>query len=260
MIADNFDLESPEHCRPVEEEQIASSSLNYDFILNDEGNNSKGLSQPLLLSEEDEDEHAAATDNDNSGGVGKDDAKLLLSFFLMLIVGTLNKIFQKLQAIVSTTFTHHALHFTVSMNKLTNQFSIHTASITSITANVQLSQQSQSPPKLHLCPPLLPLHPSRINIRFIQKCHPSRSILHEQTTLRCNGTIGLYDLSTNDICRSLFTRIVVDTTTAGGDTHFDGIIQSIQRRTVQTVSILWGCGGTFGYRCGTRAFDDSEAC
>ena len=108
MIADNFELEPPEHCRPVEEEEIASSSLNYDFILNDEGNNSKGLSQPLLLSEEDEDEHAAATDNDNSGDVGKDDAKLLLSFFLMLIVGTLNKIFQKLQAIVSTTSTHHA--------------------------------------------------------------------------------------------------------------------------------------------------------
>jgi len=106
MIADNFELETPEHRRHrslEEDEMMQSSLLNYDFISNDEGNNSKSLSQPLLLSKEDDDEHAVdpAVNNNNTDGVSKDhdNAKLLLSFFLMLIVGTFNKIFQKLQAI-----------------------------------------------------------------------------------------------------------------------------------------------------------------
>lgn len=166
MIADNFELEPPEHCRPVEEEEIASSSLNYDFILNDEGNNSKGLSQPLLLSEEDEDEHAAVTDNDNSGGVGKDDAKLLLSFFLMLIVGTLNKILQKLQAIVSVYNIHtscttlycqyeqadKSFFNTHGFNNINNSQCtiIPTVSISSKTSSMSPSASSTSFPYQHL--------------------------------------------------------------------------------------------------------------
>eukprot|EP00956_Cyclotella_meneghiniana_P014900 scaffold22580_cov61-Cyclotella_meneghiniana.AAC.1 len=126
MIADNFELEPPEHCRHrslEEDEMMQSSSLDYDFTLNDESNNCKSLSQPLLLSKEDDDEHAVdpAANNNNTDGVRKDhdNAKLLLSFFLMLIVGTFNKIFQKLQAIVSyTTLAGSYLH--TSCTKETN--------------------------------------------------------------------------------------------------------------------------------------------
>ena len=124
MIADNFELETPEHRRHrslEEDEMMQSSSLNYDFISNDEGNNSKSLSQPLLLSKEDDDEHAVdpAANNNNTDGVSKDhdNAKLLLSFFLMLIVGTFNKIFQKLQAIVSFTQHSHIRTYTLHAPK-----------------------------------------------------------------------------------------------------------------------------------------------
>lgn len=96
LLADNFELEphrDDEHLRPVTgqlnsslDNDLASSSSDCDRF-----DESKELAEPLLL---EENEHIAREE--------KDDTKLLLSFFLMLFVGTLNKIFQKLQAIVST--------------------------------------------------------------------------------------------------------------------------------------------------------------
>jgi hypothetical protein len=102
MIADNFELEPPPHddddhyFRPVEEDSNNNRSLDRDLLCdllsNDDGDD-KGLSQPLILDGEDRIVNDAAENND--------DTKLMLSFVLMLVIGTLNKIFQKLQAIVS---------------------------------------------------------------------------------------------------------------------------------------------------------------
>lgn len=96
LLADNFELEPPpssqeEHSHPIQEE--VDSSLECDLAsLND-----TGLSQPLLLDGE-------MTKSANDAGRGREsrssnDVKLLLSFLLMVVIGTLNKIFQKLQAI-----------------------------------------------------------------------------------------------------------------------------------------------------------------
>ena len=97
MIADNFELEPPhhddQHVRPIQE--VPSTSLDNDFTSANDELDGKGLAEPLLLDREEE--HVISDRTARS----KDDAKLLFSFFLMLIVGTLNKIFQKLQAIVS---------------------------------------------------------------------------------------------------------------------------------------------------------------
>ena len=104
MIADNFELEPPprhpddlEYFRPVDEEPN-SKSLDKDLISTNDYDD-KGLSQPLLLDQGESDRDM----NGKSPGKNKDDTKLLLSFILMLVIGTLNKIFQKLQAIVSKT-------------------------------------------------------------------------------------------------------------------------------------------------------------
>jgi hypothetical protein len=92
MIADNFELEPPDHDEvhfcPVDEEPN-------NFTLDDpvsNNDNGKSLSEPLLLSPQEGKPISAKREKSN-------ETKLLLSFLLMLIFGTGNKIFQKLQAI-----------------------------------------------------------------------------------------------------------------------------------------------------------------
>ena len=98
LLADNFELEPPpssqeEHSHPIQEE--VDSSLECDLAsLND-----TGLSRPLLLDGE-MTKSANDADKDRESS-SSNDVKLLLSFLLMVVIGTLNKIFQKLQAIVS---------------------------------------------------------------------------------------------------------------------------------------------------------------
>ncbi|KAL3795523.1 hypothetical protein HJC23_009236 [Cyclotella cryptica] len=107
MIADNFELEPPEgdgddsyYLRPVDNTPTSLSLLGDPF--NDDD---AGKAQPLLLYHDlQEDNIPRATSdgvssNTNASRSSKNETKLLLSFFLMLIIGTLNKIFQKLQAI-----------------------------------------------------------------------------------------------------------------------------------------------------------------
>ena len=222
MIADNFELEPPpplttttseeehHHNRPVKEDP--DRSLDYDLSsCHDDG---KGLSQPLLL----EGETMEATANDAvGGGSNRDDVKLLLSFLLMLVIGTLNKIFQKLQAIVSKCCitSYHLNNHNTNFNYYTT---IHTSILYQPTAHVQLPQFTQPPPKLHLRPPLLPLHPPRITLRSIPQLHPTPNIHHEQTTLCTIGILGLHHVSIIDICRGLFTRITLDFITTGSYT------------------------------------------
>ncbi|KAL7517941.1 hypothetical protein ACHAWX_002814 [Stephanocyclus meneghinianus] len=107
MIADNFELEPPGddnddsyYIRPFD-----NGSSNLTLLGDPLNDDDAGKSQPLLLSH---DLHDDNVPRDISDGVSsnadvsrsdKNETKLLLSFLLMLIFGTLNKIFQKLQAI-----------------------------------------------------------------------------------------------------------------------------------------------------------------
>lgn len=112
LLADNFELE-PHHDDEHQSIDAMNNSLDNDLISNDATDGDigdSGLDEPLLLDREEVIEKKEGNRND--------DGKLMLSFFLMLVVGTLNKIFQKLQAIVSSI--HLSLLLRIHQSLLTN--------------------------------------------------------------------------------------------------------------------------------------------
>ena len=95
LLADNFELE-PHHDDEHMNRSVTAMNISIDNDLAaniDIGDKGDRLDEPLLL------DGAEAVEKKDAKNT--DDEKLLLSFFLMVAVGTLNKIFQKLQAIVS---------------------------------------------------------------------------------------------------------------------------------------------------------------
>eukprot|EP00984_Skeletonema_dohrnii_P017736 scaffold8141_cov139-Skeletonema_dohrnii-CCMP3373.AAC.13 len=200
MIADNFELEQPPADDEVDDHECLLMDMNstddadatfatakeatsnsddgsngyveYHDVLKQRRNDSEGTAETeqSFDSTGSNNPHYAVVNTDDtitSSSRPSQEMKLLLTFLLMVVVGTGMKIFQKLQAIPYVTFAIYTpMHQFVLFANLV-KLTFHLSSILralSLHQNVQLSKLTQPNPKLYICSIMLHVH------------HPSESI------------------------------------------------------------------------------------
>lgn len=164
----------------------------------------------------------------------KDDTKLLISFLLMVIVGTGSKVYQKLGAIpmynypnslnllqklscvsvvISSTCSHcHRMQF--SHHFFHSLFSL----CLSLLTQIIIAQ-------LHLCSIVLCLHSTRGCLWSTTQRYSTPCLLHEQTTFCYYGILRLRHGHIANLRGSIFARIITDIITTGGDSHFHDTVE-----------------------------------